>query len=207
MKFFYSPNACSMGIHVLLEEIGKPYERVRVNFAEAAQYQPDYVAINPKSKVPAIQRDDGTVLTEFPAIAYYLARTNPESGLLPATLEGEIRGLEMLEYMTATVHMRGYTRMFRPATFTPTPADEAEIIEAGRGFVTKGFEILEPVLGTKPYLLGDHLTFADSGLFFLTHWAKYRADIPMPANIAAYLARMLERPAVRRVLADEGLAG
>jgi glutathione S-transferase len=205
MRFFYSPNACSMGIHVLLEEIGKPYERVRVNFAEAAQYKPEYLAINPKSKVPAIARDDGSVLTEFPAIAYYLARTNQT--LLPDTLEGEIRGLEMLEYMTATVHMRGYTRIFRPGTFTPTAADEAKIIETGRGFVTKGFEILEPALGAKPYLLGDHLTFADSGLFFLAHWAKYRADIAMPANIEAYLARMLERPAVRRVLEDEGLAG
>jgi len=207
MKFFYSPHACSMGIHVLLEEIGKPYERVRVNFAEAAQYKADYLAINPKSKVPAIQRDDGSVLTEFPAIAYFLARENPESGLLPATLEGEIRGLEMLEYMTATVHMRGYTRIFRAGNFTPNAADESKVIETGLGFVTKGFEILEPVLGAKPYLLGDHLTFADSGLFFLTHWAKFRADIAMPANIEAYLGRILERPAVRRVLEDEGLAG
>jgi glutathione S-transferase len=205
MKFFYSPNACSMGIHVLLEEIGKPYVRVRLNFAEAEQYKPEYVALNPKSKVPAIARDDGSVLTEFPAIAYYLARTNET--LLPATFEGEIRGLELLEYMTATVHMRGYTRIFRPGNFTPAAADEVKIIETGRGFVTKGFEILEPVLGTRPYLLGDKLTFADSGLFFLTHWAKFRADIAMPANIEAYLGRMLERPAVRRVLEDEGLAG
>jgi glutathione S-transferase len=206
MKFFYSPNACSIGIHILLEEIGKPYERALVNFGEAAQYKPDYVAINPKSKVPAIQRDDGSILTEFPAIAYYLARANPQSGLLPDNAEGEIRGLELLEYMTATVHMRGYTRIFRPGNFTPTAADEPKIIETGRAFVTKGFEILEPALGGKPYLLGETLTFPDAGLFFLTYWAKHRAEIPMPANLDAYLTRMTARPAVQRVLAAEGLA-
>jgi glutathione S-transferase len=206
VKFFYSPNACSIGIHVLLEEIGKPYERAWVNFGEAAQYKPDYVAINPKSKVPAIARDDGSILTEFPAIAYYLARANPESGLLPADLEGEIRGLELLEYMTATIHMRGYTRIFRPGNFAPGKEDEPKVIEAGRGFVTKGFELLEPILGGKPYMLGEHLTFADSGLFFITYWAKNRAEIPMPDNLDAYLSRMLARPAVQRVLAAEGLA-
>jgi glutathione S-transferase len=206
MKFYYSANACSIGIHVLLEEIGKPYERALVNFSEAEQYKPAFVAINPKSKVPAIARDDGSILTEFPAIAYYLARANPESGLLPADIEGEIRGLELLEYMTATIHMRGYTRIFRPGVFTPTAADEPKIIEAGRAFVTKGFDILQPALDDKPYLLGDQLTFPDAGLFFLTYWAKYRAEIPMPANLDAYLTRMLARPAVQRVLAAEGLA-
>jgi glutathione S-transferase len=205
VKFFYSPNACSIGIHVLLEEIGKPYERAWVNFAEGAQYKPAYVAINPKSKVPAIERDDGAILTEFPAIAYYLARTNPDSGLLPDSLDGEIRGLELLEYMTATIHMRGFTRMFRSGTFTPNAADEPKVVEAGRGFITKGFDILAPVLGDKPYLLGDRLTFPDAGLFFLTYWAKFRAEIPMPANLDAYISRMLERPAVQRVLAAEGL--
>jgi len=206
MKFFYSSNAGSLGIHVLLEEIGKPYERVLLNFGEGEQYKPHYVAINPKSKVPAIAREDGSILTELPAIAYYLARRNPEANLLPETEDGEIRGLELLEYMTATVHMRGYTRIIRPGTFTPTPADEPKIIEVGRAYVTKGFELLSPVLGSKPYLFGDHLTFPDSGLFFLTYWARHRCNIPMPENLDAYLTRMLARPAVQRVLAAEGLA-
>ncbi len=83
MKLFYAPGACSLGIHVLLEEIGKPYETAVVKFAEGAQYKPDFTAINPKSKVPTLVRDDGSVLTEFPAIAYWLARTNPQAKLLP----------------------------------------------------------------------------------------------------------------------------
>ena len=77
MKLFYAPGACSIGIHVLLEEIGKPYEGVAVNLREGAQHKPEFTAVNPKSKVPTLVDDEGTVRTEFPAIAYWLARTNP----------------------------------------------------------------------------------------------------------------------------------
>ena len=78
MKLMYSPGACSIGIHVLLEEIGKPYEAQLVNLREGAQFKPEFTAVNPKSKVPTVVRDDGSVLTEYPAIAYWLARTNPD---------------------------------------------------------------------------------------------------------------------------------
>ena len=83
MKLMYSPGACSIGIHVLLEEIGKPYEAQLVNLREGAQFKPDFTSVNPKSKVPTLVRDDGSVLTEYPAIAYWLARTNPDKKLLP----------------------------------------------------------------------------------------------------------------------------
>jgi glutathione S-transferase len=204
MKLFYSPNACSIGIHIILEEIGKPFELAKLNFGEAEQYSPTYAAINPKSKVPALERDDGSILTEFPAIATYLARANPQANLLPADLEAEIRALELLEYMTATIHMRGYTRMFRAGTFTPNKDDEAAVIETGRNMVIKGFDILSPALGDKTYLLGDY-SIADAGLFYLEYWAANRAKIPMPPAFDAHLARMLARPAVQRVLAAEGL--
>ncbi len=206
MKLYYSPNACSMAIHVLLAEIGKPYEAVRVNFAESEQYQPAFVAKNPKSKVPTLERDDGSILTELPAIAFYLAKTNPAKNLLPDGVEGEARSLELLEYMTATVHMRGFTRMFRPYAFAVTPTDEPKVVEAGRGFVTKGFELLAPILGEQAFLFGDNFTIADAGLFFLEYWAAHRCNIPMPAALNAHLARLMARPAVRKVLANEGLA-
>ena len=73
MKLYYSPGACSIGIHVLLEEVGKPYEAVRLNFQEGEQYKPGFTGVNPKSKVPTLVRDDGSVLTEYPAIALWLA--------------------------------------------------------------------------------------------------------------------------------------
>src|SRR5690606_33902221 len=97
MKLYYSPGACSIGIHVLLEEIGKPYEAVLTNTREGAQFRPEYVAINPKSKVPTLVRDDGSVLTEYPAIAFWLARTNPEAKLLPDDPESQARALEAID--------------------------------------------------------------------------------------------------------------
>src|SRR3954454_18766119 len=78
MKLYYAPGVCSIGIHVLLEEIGKPYDLEAVNLREGAQYQPGFTQVSPKSKVPALQRDDGSVLTEFPVIAAYLAKKNPQ---------------------------------------------------------------------------------------------------------------------------------
>jgi glutathione S-transferase len=194
-----------MAIHLILEEIGKPYELAFVNFAEAAQYKPEYLAINPKSKVPVLQRDDGSILTELPAIAWYLARSNPETNLIPAGIEGEARTLELLDYITATIHMRGYTRIFRPGTFAPTKEDEPKVIARGKEMVTDGLNILEPVLGTKDYLLGDY-SIADAAMFYILYWAARRAEIPMSRAWDAYFNRLMARPAAIRALAAEGLS-
>jgi glutathione S-transferase len=205
VKLFYSPNACSMGIHLLLEEIGNPYTLEKVDFSKAAQYAPPFTDLNPKSKVPLLLRDDSTTVTEFPAIAYYLARSNPKANLLPANLEQEVRALELLDYLIATVHMRGFTRIFRSSLFTPRPEDEDKVKQAGRDIIIKGFEILEPVLGSQAYILGQ-FSIVEGALFFLEHWARHRAKITLPANFEAHLDRLLARPATQRVLASEGLA-
>src|SRR5580658_2755688 len=94
MKLMFAPGSCALGIHLLLEEIGKPYETERVNLQEGAQYKPEFTSVNPKSKVPTLVRDDGSVLTEFPAIAFWLARTNPQANLLPDDPDAQARALE-----------------------------------------------------------------------------------------------------------------
>ncbi|GLR67367.1 glutathione S-transferase [Acidocella aquatica] len=205
MKLFYSPGACSLGIHVLLREIGKPFELVRTELHKGAHHTPEFLAINPKAKVPVLQRDDGSILTEFPAIAFYLALTNPEMHLLPNDLEGEVRTLELLDFMVATVHMRGFTRMFRADAFSTTPGDTDKIKQTGREIAVQGFANLEPALGTKPYLFGD-FSIADCALFYLEFWARTRAKMQMPACFEAHLDRMLARPSVQQSLAAEGLA-
>ncbi len=204
MKLYYSPNSCAMAVHIILEEIGKPYELALVDFTQAAQYKPEYLAVSPKSKVPALQRYDGSVLTELPAISWYLAKLYPEAGLLAEGLESEVRTLELLEYITATVHMRGYTRIFRPATFTPTKEDEPKVIETGRSMVIQGMNILEPILGDKDYLLGSY-SIADCAFFYIVYWAARRAHIPLSERLRAYFDRLMARPAVQRMLAAEGL--
>ena len=85
MKLHYSPGSCALGIHVLLEETGAPFTLARIDFAAREQYGEAYRALNPKSKVPLLQLDDGSVLTEFQAIATYLARTHTEKPLIPSS--------------------------------------------------------------------------------------------------------------------------
>jgi len=204
MQLYYAPGACSIGIHVILEEIGKPYEGIAVNLREGAQFKPDFTAVNPKSKVPTLARDDGSILTEYPAIAYWLARTNPYSDLLPDDIDKQARALELMDYCVATVHMRGFTRLFRPASFSANPADEDAVKATGKQMVEAGFANLNQALDGKDYAVGPY-SIADSALFYVEFWAS-RAAITLPPNCAEHLERMKARPAVQRVLQQEGLA-
>jgi glutathione S-transferase len=204
MKLFYAPGACSIGIHVLLEEAGKPYETEAVNLREGGQYKPEFVAVNAKSKVPALVRDDGVTLTEFPAIAYWIARTNPAANLLPDDIDLQTQALSLLDYAVATIHMQGFGRLFRPSNFSPNPGDEDAVKARGKDIVEKGFAMLDKALSGKDYAVGP-FSIADSAIFYVEFWAK-RVGIALPANCAAHIERMLARPSVQRVLEQEGLA-
>lgn len=204
MKLYYAPGACSIGIHVLLEELGKSYESEAVNLREGAQYKPEFTAVNPKSKVPTLVRDDGTALTEYPAIAYWLARTNPFGNLLPDDIDQQTEALSLTDYAVATIHMQGFARLFRSSNFSPNAADEEAVKARGREIVEKGFATINKALAGKEYAVGP-FSIADSAIFYVEFWSK-RVGIPLPANCAAHLERMLARPAVKRVLEQEGLA-
>ncbi|MBN8899657.1 MAG: glutathione S-transferase N-terminal domain-containing protein, partial [Rhodospirillales bacterium] len=201
MKLYYAPGACSIGIHVLLEEIGKPYESEGVNLREGAQYKPDFTAVNPKSKVPTLVRDDGAVLTEYPAIAFWLARTNPFANLLPDDIDRQAEVLSLIDYAVATIHMQGFGRLFRPSNFSPNAADEDAVKARGKELVEKGFATLDKALAGKDYAIGP-FSIADSAIFYVEFWAK-RVDVTLPPNCAAHLERMLARPGVQRVLQQE----
>jgi glutathione S-transferase len=205
MKLYYAPGACSLGIHVLLEEIGKPYETAVVNLMEGAQYKPEFTAINPKSKVPTLVRDDGSVLTEFPAIAYWLAGANPQAKLLPDDPDTQARLLEAMDYVVATMHMQGFARMFRPENFTPNPEDTEKVKAKGREIFEKGLALIDKALAGKEYLGGSNFSIADAALFYVEYWAAARMKMTLPPNCAAHYQRMLARPAVRKALEAEGL--
>jgi glutathione S-transferase len=204
MKLMYSPGACSIGIHVLLEEIGKPYEAQLVNLREGGQFKTEFTSINPKSKVPTLVRDDGSVLTEYPAIAYWLARTNPDKKLLPDDVDGQARMLEALDYVVATIHMQGFSRLFRASNYTPNPADEDKVKERGKEMVEKGYAVMDKTLAGKNYLAGSY-SIADTALFYTEFWGAKRMNMKLPPNCEAHLDRMMARPAVQRVLQQEGL--
>lgn len=203
MKLYYAPGACSIGIHVLLEEIGQPYELEAVNLREGAQHKPEYAAMNPKSKVPALLRDDGSLQTEYPAIAYWLARANPSSNLLPDNIDQQARALEIMDYCVATMHMQGFARLFRPANFSPDPAQEEAVKARGKEIAIKGFDTLNATLEGKDYAIGP-FSIADSAVFYVEFWAG-RVGIPLPANCAAHFERMKARPAIQRTMQQESV--
>jgi glutathione S-transferase len=205
MKLYYAPGVCSIGIHVLLEEIGKPYDLQAVNLREGAQYQPTFTAVSAKSKVPALERDDGSVLTEFPVIASYLAKKNPQAKLIPQEEETEIRAMEAMEYAVGTMHGQGFARIFRPGNFGPAEQEE-QVKARGREMVEKGFAILDKALAGKNYLGGDELSTADAAVFYVEFWGAGRLGMKLPPNVAAHYERMKSRPAVQRVMQQEGVA-
>ncbi len=204
MKFFYAPGACSIGIHVLLEEIGKPYEAVRLDIRAGDTTKPSFTDINPKGKVPTIQRDDGMVITEFPVVAHYLAKANPEANLLPKTEDAELIAAEAMDYCVATIHMQGFTRLFRPANFAPSESEHDAVKARGRELVEKGFGIMNKELEGKQWVAGDY-SIADAALFYVEYWGSKRLHMQLPPNLAVHLERMLARPAVQRMLEQEGL--
>ena len=203
MELYYAPGACSIGIHLLLEEIGKPYTLHKLNFANREQYDPGFTGINPKSKVPTLVRDDGSVLTEFPAIATWLARVNRHKHLLPEDADGQVRALEFIDYIVATIHMQGFSRMFRPGNFTANPLEHDAVKARGREIYQAGLSLIDKALERRDYLLGG-FSIADAALFYVEFWAVDRWSELLPPNCAAHYSRMKTRRAVLHVLKAEG---
>lgn len=205
MKLYYSPGACSIGIHVVLEEIGKPYDLQKLDLKNGEQNKPPFSELNPKSKVPTLQRDDGSVLTEFPVIAHWLAEQNPEKNLLPTDKEAALRAAEAMDYAVATIHMQGFSRLFRPSNFAPSESDHEAVKARGKELVAKGFDNLAKSLGSHDYIGGTY-SVADAAMFYVEFWAAARMHLPLPAPIQAHYDRMMARPAVQAVMQQEGFA-
>jgi glutathione S-transferase len=204
MKLHYAPGACSIGIHLLLEEIGKPYQLEAVALTVPPSDRP-LTKVNPKSKVPTLERDDGSILTEFGAIATWLARTNPERHLIPEDPDHEALAIEALDYAVGTIHAQGFARLFRAARFTPNEADQDVVKAQGRDIVAAGYATLDAMLAGQDYVAGA-FSIADAALFYVEFWGAARMGMTLPENCAAHYARMKARPAVAATLQKEGFA-
>ncbi len=204
MKLYMAPGACSMGIHILLEEIGAPYETVKLDLKGGEQHKPPFSDTNPKGKVPTVQRDDGTVITEYPVIAHWLGETNPGAQLLPADKEAALQGAMAMDYAVATIHMQGFARLFRPENFNAADPEAAKAM--GKTLVEKGYAQLDKLLAGKEWVAGTY-SVADSAVFYVSFWGAKRMGMTLPSNLEAHFNRMLARPAVQRTLQQEGLAG
>jgi len=199
VKLFYAVGSCALGIRILLEEIGAPYDLVALKLAEAQQRGPDYLAINPKGKVPALIRPDGRLLTEYPVISLWLAQNFPAADLLPENPDDLWPAMELVEYVVSSLHMRGATLAMRPDKFLQDPAAQADLAEAGRAVLREGFAQLESRLAGRDFFF-ERFTIADAAVFYLLNW-KARIGMDLPPALAAYHARLSERPSIARAMA------
>ncbi len=206
MKLYWGPHTCAIGTHVLLEEIGKPYEAEKIDVEGGATKQDWFKAINPKGKVPTLVLESGRVLTEFGPIGIWLARANPEAGLLPTDPDEELRALSIMDYAVGTVHGQGFGRIFLPAKFEPQDPlhqglglGRGSVKRQGETLVTEAFAILDREMEGHDWAAGGGFGVADAAVFYVTRWASL-AGIDLPPNLASHLQRMKARPAVRRVM-------
>lgn len=202
MKLFMTPGSCSTGIHILLEELDLVFEAHLVNLMAGGHTTPEYLAINPKATIPTLVRNDGSPLTEFPAIAYWLARSYPKAKLLPGDPDGDARAIELMAYVTGTLHGQGFARIFTTGKFTVNESDNEAVKAQGLDIVNQAFAVVNAMLPPQGYALGA-FSIADAALFYVEFWAN-KTGVALPENCLAHYRLMLTRPVVRRVLMEEG---
>lgn len=200
MKLYFSPGACSLSPHIILQESGLPFtiEKVDLRSKQTASGA-DYASINPKGYVPALETDEGVLLTEGPAIVQYLADKVPEKNLAPAN--GTIERYQMMSWLTfiGTEIHKNYSPLFNPAS-----SDELKAYVKQN--LTKRYGYVERMLEGGDYLVGNQFSAADAYLFVVTNWAgMLKFDLTAFPRLAAFQTRIGSRPAVQRALKAEGL--
>ena len=202
MKLFYKPAACSMASHIALHEIGDPFEIEAVDtVAGTTETGTDYATINPKGYVPALQIDDGDVLTEGPAILQFLADRRPERGLIPeAGTTQRARMSEALTFISSELH-KAFGPLFRDGI---PPAEQ----DAARINVATKLDHVETLLSDgRETLLPGQFTIADIYLFVVANWSHFTGiDLARWPNLAAFVTRTAARPATQAAMQAEGLA-
>jgi glutathione S-transferase len=205
VKLWYSPGACSLAPHMLLNEIGQYFEPIRVPIREGAHLTEEFIRLNPKKRLPVLALD-GEVITELPAIALAISHLAPRHHLMGKTPLDEARVLEWLNWLSGTVHGQAYGGLWRPQRFADDEALHPAIIAKGRQTVADCYAMIDARL-TGPYAVGDGLTAADAFLYVLYRWGV-RIGLDMRGAYARYtrFAEVLtQRPSVKATLATEGL--
>jgi glutathione S-transferase len=208
---YWSPGACSIAPHIVLEEIGAPYaaKKIAIDSVGTAEtlVEPGYLKINPKGRVPAMTVEGG-VLTEAPAIMGYLARAHPECRLLPPDPVAHARVHEWMNWLATAVHAVAFAQIVRPQRFVHELKDFPQVKAKGRHNAAAAFGYIEQQLRGKEWATAGQYTLADIYLLFFYLGAK-SAGNPMQMAFPAWTAvaeRALARPAVQRVIEFERAA-
>jgi glutathione S-transferase len=200
MKLYYAPGACSLSPHIVATEAGIAVELEKVDLAaHKTESGKDFNQINPKGYVPTLQLDDGSILTEGPAIVQYLADQKPASGLAPAA--GSLDRYRLQEWLTfiGTELHKSFGTLFNKAA----GADAQQMAKAN---IAKRLAYLNEQLANKQFLLGTSFTVADAYAFTIVNWTNFVGiDLKPYPNLQAYMARVAARPKVQETLKAEGL--
>lgn len=200
MKLFYYPGACSLSPHIVAREAGIDLKLAKVDLStKTVTVEGDFWSVNPKGYVPALELDNGEVLTEGPAIVQYLADLKPGSNLAPANgTWGRVRLQEMLDFITSEIH-KTYSPLFNPNATSDVRQERIE-------YLRRRYALLDKQLAGRQYLFGDQFTVADAYLFVVTNWANMlKVDLSDFGNLLAFQKRVAARPAVRAAMTAEGL--
>ncbi len=200
MKLYYSAGACSLSPHIVLLEAGLPFTLEKADLkAKKTATGIDYLTINSKGSVPALQLDDGRVLTEGPAIVQYLADQKPDSGLAPGAGTFErYQLMEILNFITSELH-KTYSPLFNPKISADWKASVLLNLNKKLAWVA-GY------LGNKAFLMGNTFTVADAYLFTVLRWSTHvGVDLTPWPVLTAYQSKVAQRPKVEQALKEEGL--
>ncbi len=203
LKLYYVPGTCALASHIALEEAGADYETVRLNFATNDQRKPDYLAVNPKGRVPALVTDRG-VLTEAPAILAFVAQSFPAAALAPQDDPFAFAEIQAFNsYLCSTVHI-AHAHRPRASRWADDEAAHKAMQAKVPQNMTDCFDLIEGKMFRGPWVMGDSYTIADPYLFTITRWLESDSVDPRRfAKVWDHHNRMLERPAVARVLAAQ----
>ena len=203
MKFYYAPATCALASHIALEEAGADYEAIRIDFKSNQQLTPDYLAMNPKGRVPVLVTDRG-VITETPAILAYVAQTHPASELAPIDDPFAFAEVQSINsYLCSTVHP-GHSHGIRGPRWADDPAAHEAMKAKVPQNMTDYFIVLESRFFRGPWVMGKSYSIVDPYLFTISGWlAQDKVDINQFPHIADHFNRMMQRPAVAKVVADE----
>lgn len=201
LELFYAPGTCALATLIALEEAQAPYTLTRLNFQAQQQRSPEYLAINPKGRVPALRTAQG-VLTETPALLAYVAQQFPAAQLAPADAFAYARMQEVHGYLSSTVHV-AHAHGRRASRWADAPEAQASMQAKVAQNMAECFALIEQHYLQGPWVLGAQYTVADAYVFTVASWLE-GDGVPLASlpRVADHFARMQARPAVQRALAQ-----
>ena len=204
MKLFCMPGACSLVDHIVLEWIGVDHEIVTVS---RETLKTDYTKVNPSGAVPALQLDDGTILTQNIAILDYLSQLKPEAGLAgDGTPVSRANILRWTAFLNSDVH-KNFSPLFGAARFVDGETAQADLKVKAVGRLNEQFTLLDAQIGTGNWLVDNHRSIADPYLYVVLRWADaMKIDLSTFANLNRFFQHMSADEGVQAALKAEGLS-